>query len=148
MLKARVAKLEQPQNNTIHELGNCTLHDTSSDIPFNIRAHPFKSKSLEDIETDDFLNAPNKKDFSNMMRKRNREKKLQTQDPHNASLSMSTPSEVSAPPISNENNSSEFITGRANTEVPESPDSKTVKRLAQEKGNREYRSSNSQNNNK
>ncbi|RHZ44306.1 hypothetical protein Glove_743g9 [Diversispora epigaea] len=105
-LNARVVKLEQLSNNITHELENSVLYETSSDISSNICAPPSKSKSLEDIETDNFLDTQSKKEVSNIMIKKNREKKLlrsneapafQTQESHNTL------------PISDEDNSSEIL---------------------------------------
>nr|CAG8649310.1 15964_t:CDS:2 [Entrophospora candida] len=95
-LNTRVVKLEQSSNNITHELENSVLHEASS------------SKLLEDIETDNFLDVQSKKEVSDMMRKRSKEKKLQTQGSHNTSLPMSTlliPSEIS---ISNDDSPEVF----------------------------------------
>ncbi|RHZ74205.1 hypothetical protein Glove_227g186 [Diversispora epigaea] len=119
-LNARVVKLEQSSNNITHELENSVLHEASSDISSNICAPPSKSKSLEDIETDNFLDAQSKKEVNDMMRKRNKEKKLQTQGSHNTSLPMSIPLIPSEISISNEDDS---------PEVFEALDLKTEKKL-------------------
>ncbi|RHZ44323.1 hypothetical protein Glove_740g8 [Diversispora epigaea] len=108
-LNARVVKLEQSSNNITHELENSVFHEASSNISSNICVPPSESKSLEDIETDNFLDAQSKKEVSDMMRKRNKEKKLQTQGSHNTSLPMLTPLIPSEISISNEDNSPEVF---------------------------------------
>ncbi|CAG8753039.1 38768_t:CDS:2, partial [Gigaspora margarita] len=122
------------ERETLQELGkdlrrDCTLHETSSVISSNICARPSKSKSLEDIKTDNFLDAQNKKEVSDMMRKKNREEKLlrgneaptsQTQETHNTSSVMSTPLISSEVSLSDGDNSSEIV---------EYLDSMTVKKL-------------------
>ncbi|RHZ78569.1 hypothetical protein Glove_161g18 [Diversispora epigaea] len=60
-LKAGVTKLEQSQNNTTHGLGDCILREASSDISSNINACSPNSKTLEDIETDNFLDSESRK---------------------------------------------------------------------------------------
>ncbi|CAG8832390.1 12672_t:CDS:2 [Gigaspora margarita] len=109
-LRDRVTKLEQKQtpNDAMH--GSCGARDQSSLTPeISITTSPSKHKSLEDIETDNFLDMQSKEEVSNMMIKRNREKKLQTQELHSTSLPMSIPlipSEVSISNIYDGDNSS------------------------------------------
>ena len=64
--KTRVAKLEQSQNNTVL----FTMHHPMF-LPISVCARPSNSKSLEDIETDDFLDSESKNQINHMMRKRN-----------------------------------------------------------------------------
>ncbi|CAG8746313.1 391_t:CDS:2 [Gigaspora rosea] len=69
----KIVKLEWSQNNTTHKLGDCTLHEALSVISSNICVFLSKSKSIEDIKTNNFLDA---KEVSDIMRKKNREEKL------------------------------------------------------------------------
>ncbi|CAG8602106.1 11128_t:CDS:2 [Cetraspora pellucida] len=131
-LRDRVTKLKQKQtpNDAMHR--SCRARDQSSLTPrISITTSPSKHKSLEDIETDNFLDMQSKEEVSNMMIKRNREKKLQIQELHSTPLPMSIlliPSEVSIFNIYDGDNSSVLL--RSNdTDVPESLDLKTVKKL-------------------
>ncbi|CAG8788871.1 28420_t:CDS:2 [Gigaspora margarita] len=141
-------KLEQKQtqNDAMH--GSCGARDQRSlASKISTIACLSKPKSLEEIETDNFLDLESKKEVSNIIRRKNREKKLlqdnkapasQTQESHNTSSTMPTPLIPSEVSISDGDNSSEILLQSNGTNMPESLDLKTI---VQEKGNREYCSS-------
>ncbi|RIB10719.1 hypothetical protein C2G38_2263742 [Gigaspora rosea] len=107
--------------------------------------YPSNPKSLEEIEIDNSLDLESKKEVSNRMKKKNREKKLlrgneapasQTQESHNTSSTMPTPLIPPKVSISDGDNSSEVLLQSNGTNVPESLDSKTVKELWDQKQNK------------
>ncbi|KAF0437192.1 hypothetical protein F8M41_004473 [Gigaspora margarita] len=76
-LRDRVTKLEQKQSQDDAMHGSYGARDQRSlTSEISTTSHPFNPKSLEEIETDNFLNLESKKEVSNMMRERNKEKKL------------------------------------------------------------------------
>ncbi|CAG8767131.1 24233_t:CDS:2, partial [Gigaspora margarita] len=76
-LRDRVTKLEQKQSQDDAMHGSYGAKDQRSLISeISTTSYPSNPKSLEEIETDNFLNLESKKEVSNMMRERNKEKKL------------------------------------------------------------------------
>ncbi|CAG8786733.1 8454_t:CDS:2, partial [Gigaspora rosea] len=122
-LRDRVMKLEQKQ-----------ARDQRSLISkISTTTNPSNPKSLEEIETDNFLDLESKNEVSNMIGERNREKKLlrgneapasQTQKSYNTSLTMPTPLILSKVSIFDGDNSSEVLLQSNGTNVPEPLDSK------------------------
>ncbi|CAG8810706.1 9331_t:CDS:2, partial [Gigaspora margarita] len=139
----RIMKVEQRQlqNDAMQEF--CRARDQSFLTPkISITTSPSKHKSLKDIETDNFLDMQSKKEVSNMMIKRNREKKFQTQELHNTSLLMLIPpilSEVSISNISDGDNLSKVLLQKLKQKPGQNISAPIYfVKIAQEKGNREY----------
>ncbi|RIB14799.1 hypothetical protein C2G38_2321405 [Gigaspora rosea] len=143
-LKARIVELEQTTKKN-EELKDDAKHrfyrarDQRSLISkISTTTNPSNPKSLEEIETDNFLDLESKNEVSNMIGERNREKKLlrgneapasQTQKSYNTSLTMPTPLILSKVSIFDGDNSSEVLLQSNGTNVPEPLDSKMVKKL-------------------